>query len=236
MRIAIFDPSLAQAEALQRTLAPAFKCHIFDSPKLLLRHLRREIFDLALLDWNIQDIAGFDMLTWVRTHLIVPIPVIFMTDRTAETDIVACMNAGADDYVIKPLRSSEVIGRVTSVLRKSYPHATRPSALETHGSYVFDITRQIVTHHQGLTPLTRKECDLALLMFRNVGRPLSREYIHEMVWGAGTDVSSRTMDTHLSRVRTKLAIWPENGYRLESLYSFGYRLDRAHASQAAQAA
>jgi DNA-binding response OmpR family regulator len=74
--------------------------------------------------------------------------------------------------------------------------------------------------------LTQKEFDLALLFFRNIGRPLSRAYIREAVWASDAEIASRTMDTHVSRVRSKLLLRPENGFRLAPVYSYGYRLEQ----------
>jgi DNA-binding winged helix-turn-helix (wHTH) protein len=74
--------------------------------------------------------------------------------------------------------------------------------------------------------VTHKEFNLALLFFRNIGRPLSRAYIHEAIWVRETAVPSRTMDTHVSRVRNKLQLRPENGFRLVPVYSYGYRLEK----------
>jgi DNA-binding response OmpR family regulator len=74
--------------------------------------------------------------------------------------------------------------------------------------------------------VTQKEFDLALLLFQNLGRPLSRAYILEAIWSRERDVPSRTMDTHVSRVRNKLQLKPENGFRLTPVYSYGYRLEQ----------
>ncbi len=80
--------------------------------------------------------------------------------------------------------------------------------------------------HGKTVDLTQKEFDLALLFFRHLGRPLSRAFIHETVWSRDAELVSRTMDTHVSRVRNKLALRPENGYRLAPVYSYGYRLEQ----------
>ena len=74
--------------------------------------------------------------------------------------------------------------------------------------------------------MTQKEFDLGLLLFRNAGRPLSRNHIREVVWGGDADISSRTMDTHVSRLRAKLGLNAESTYRVMPVYGYGYRLDR----------
>ena len=93
------------------------------------------------------------------------------------------------------------------------------------------LTAAIASPHQASAQIdmTQKEFHLALLLFRNIGRPLSRGHIREEVWGHDSDVPSRTMDTHVSRVRTKLGLRPEDGYLLAPVYSYGYRLEHLKA-------
>ena len=91
------------------------------------------------------------------------------------------------------------------------------------GAYKFETRAGRITINDEPVEMTQKEFDLALLLFRNLGRPLSRAYILEAVWSRDVDIPSRTMDTHISRVRSKLELRPENGYRLAPVYSYGYR-------------
>lgn len=94
------------------------------------------------------------------------------------------------------------------------------------GRHEFLIGRSQVEIEGRSMTLTQKEFELALLFFRHVGRPLSRAYIHETVWSSDAELSSRTLDTHVSRVRNKLELTPASGYRLVPVYSFGYRLEK----------
>jgi DNA-binding response OmpR family regulator len=91
---------------------------------------------------------------------------------------------------------------------------------------VFDIGCSRLLSNGSALELTQKEFALALLFFRNIGRPLSRAYIHDEVWVRDSSVPSRTLDTHVSRVRNKLQLKLENGYRLAPVYSYGYLLEK----------
>ena len=229
MRIAILDDDDLQLELIRHLLEKSgFHCHAFTEGRALMRELRRESFDLLVLDWHVPDVSGPEVLKWVRENSAQRIPVLFVTGRTSEDDIVAGLAAGADDYMIKPLRPSELIARVQALLRRAYPGAVRDQLF--FDPYRFEPAQSIVSFtiagKAHAVPLTQKEFDLALLLFRNAGRPLSRSHIREAVWGSDVDIPSRTMDTHVSRIRTKLELRPEIGYRVMPVYSYGYRLDR----------
>jgi DNA-binding response OmpR family regulator len=90
----------------------------------------------------------------------------------------------------------------------------------------FEIRKAKLTLNDQTIALTQKEFDLGLLLFKNMGRPLSRAYILESVWATETEVSSRTIDTHISRVRNKLQLQPEYGFRLVPVYGYGYKLEK----------
>ena len=97
--------------------------------------------------------------------------------------------------------------------------------------YHFDIRNQSLDVAGKVIEMTQKEFDLALFLFQNLGRLLSRGHILEAVWGRAIDVPSRTMDTHVSRIRTKLNLRPENGFKLTPVYNYGYRLEQLKPSE-----
>ena len=183
---------------------------------------------MLIIDWQVPDLSGADVLRWAREKLPPVLQVLFMTSRSGEDDIVAGLAAGADDYMIKPLRRGELVARVQALLRRAYPSQTVVEQIQ-FSQYVFEPRTGRLTVHGQPTELTQKEFDLALLLFRNLGRPLSRAYILEAVWSRDVEIPSRTMDTHVSRVRTKLQLRPENGFRLAPVYSYGYRLEHLSA-------
>lgn len=226
MRIAVLDDDRSQIDLVcQVLMAAGHSCHPYGSGKELLAQLRCESYDMLILHWQVPDIRGADVLRWARERLPTRLPVLFMTSRSGEDDIVAGLAAGADDYMIKPIRRGELVARVQALLRRAYPAQNAVEQI-TVGPYIFETrTGRLLVNGQTVE-LTRKEFDLALLFFRNIGRPLSRAYIREAVWARDVAIPSRTMDTHVSRVRSKLSLRPENGFRLAPVYSYGYRLEQ----------
>lgn len=226
MRIAVLDDDRSQTDLVSQVLTSAgHLCHAFNSGKEMLNQLRRESFDMLIIDWQVPDLSGAEVLRWTREKLSENLPVLFMTSRSGEDDIVTGLAAGADDYMIKPIRRGELVARVQALLRRAYPTQTAVEQIQ-FSQYVFEPRTTRLTAAGESIELTQKEFDLALLFFRNLGRPLSRAYILEAVWSRDVEIPSRTMDTHVSRVRSKLQLRPENGFRLAPVYSYGYRLEQ----------
>jgi DNA-binding response OmpR family regulator len=226
MRIALLDDDRSQGEVISQVLAGVgHACQSFHTGWDLLTHLRRESADMLIINWQVADASGAEVLRWVRDKMPPVLPVLFLAGRSAEDDIVAAMAAGANDYIIKPIRRSELVTRVQALLRRAYPTQRTFEQIQFE-QYVFEVPTGRLTMSGKQIDMTQKEFDLALLLFRNLGRPLSRAYIQEAIWTREGDVPSRTMDTHVSRVRNKLQLKPENGFRLTPVYSYGYRLEQ----------
>lgn len=229
MRIAVLDNDRSQADLISQVLTGAgHACQAFDSGKDLLGVLRKDSFDMLILDWQVADLSGAEVVRRAKEKLPSHAPMMFVTGNSDEDDIVAGIGAGADDYMIKPLRRGELLARVQALLRRAYPSQNGAEQLQ-FGQYVFETRPGRLLMDGSVIDVTHKEFYLALLFFRNIGRPLSRAYIHEAVWIRETAVPSRTMDTHVSRVRNKLQLRPENGFRLVPVYSYGYRLEKMGA-------
>ncbi|MBL8517895.1 MAG: response regulator transcription factor [Betaproteobacteria bacterium] len=225
MRIALLEDDKDLADVFARWLADAgHQCHTFLDGKALQRVASRESFDLFMLDWQVPDLSGPEVLTWLRETQRVQAPVLFATARDAEEDIVAALQAGADDYMVKPVRRFELLARITALGRR----VAAPEAAEVleAGAVKLDVAARQATVAGAAVDLTDKEFDVAAFLIRNLGSLLSRGHISENVWGRSADVPTRTVDTHMSRLRKKLAMAPEHGLKLTSVYNFGYRLDR----------
>ncbi|OFZ96237.1 MAG: DNA-binding response regulator [Betaproteobacteria bacterium RIFCSPLOWO2_02_FULL_62_17] len=225
MRIALLEDDRDQILLLRGWLEGAgHSLHAYERGGDFLREVARESFDIFLIDWMIPDKSGMEVLNWVRANLKESVPVVFVTARDAEEDIVSVLQAGADDYMVKPLRKAELIARINAVARRTRPAVN--DAIAEYGEYRVDSARRSITRHGEEIELTQKDFDLAVFLFRNLGRLLSRGHIFEAVWGQSTEISTRTIDTHVSRLRTRLSLTPENGWRLGAVYQHGYRLER----------
>ncbi|OAE59737.1 DNA-binding response regulator [Achromobacter mucicolens] len=225
MKIASLEDDLDQARRIQQVLTAAgYACSSYHQSRDLLAALRTEAFDLVLLDWHLPDMDGDDVVRWLRAHIGARIPVIFLTNRSAEDDLVEGLRAGADDYIVKPMRPLELLARVAALLRRSQIAEPVDQTIEV-ARYRVDPAARIITLDDEAITLAPKEFELALLFFRNVGRLMSRDVLAECVWNREIPATSRTLDTHLSNIRQKLQLRPQHGVRLTSSYALGYRLE-----------
>ena len=229
MKIAVLEQDRPQADLICQVLSAAgHSCQPYDSARELLAHLRKDSADMLVMDWGVPDMEAPEVLRRAKEKLASNAPTVFLVGNNAEDDIIAGITAGADDYLVKPLRRGELVARISALLRRAYPSQNSAEQLQ-FGPYTFETRPGRLMKDGSLIDVTQKEFSLALLFFRNIGRPLSRAYIHESVWVRDNDVPSRTMDTHVSRVRNKLHLRPENGFRLVPVYSYGYRLEKLGA-------
>lgn len=228
MRIAAVDDDPNQLDLIQCTLkADGHDCHTYLNGQSFMKDFRRDTFDLLIIDWHLPDTTGIELIAAVRQSAAPDIPVLLLTNRSGERDVVEGFRAGADDFVTKPARVGELRARVQSLLRRAY-QASRPERYIWE-PYRFVRTLQSVEIDGRSVQLTQKEFELALLFFRNMGRLLSRRYLLETVWTLNnppdTDLMSRSLDTHISRIRNALCLRPGHGYRLSAVYGQGYRLE-----------
>ncbi len=225
MRIAVLEDDRSQAYVLRHCLTSAgHNPSNFANGAELLEALKTKRFDALLLDWNVPDVSGIDVLTWVRNELNSNVPAVVLTSRDAEEDIVRALKEGADDYICKPIRPKELIARLETVTK--HEEKSSSSDVMQIGRLCVDVpSRQILLNNVPVV-LSLKDFDLAVYLLRNVGRVLSRRQIVEAVWGSQVDLTSRTLDTHVSRIRSKLWLNQANDWHLGAVYGHGYRLER----------
>ncbi len=224
--IGILEDDSDQSALLQVWLEDAgFETRVFASGPEFIRAVQQEGFDLMLLDWNLPEMSGLEVLKWVRHNVHDHVPVLFLTTRGEEQHVVAALEAGADDYVSKPARPQELVARIRSLARRSGLVEPERDIIEIDGYHLDRKALSICKDDQNV-PMTRREFELTWMLFDNLDKILSREYLLRNIWNVGAAVQSRTVDTHVSRVRSKLNLRPENGWRLSSVYHYGYRLEQ----------
>jgi two-component system, OmpR family, response regulator RegX3 len=230
MRVALLENDRPHAELLDDWLSFAgHRCIRHAQTQALVRALRHENFDVLILDTNFSDNRGIGVLKDVRCDLRSSIPVLFVSARNGENDIVTALEQGADDCMVRPVRRMELLARLEAIRRRGM--------LESQPQEVFDlgplrVDCQTRTAWFGNAPvhLTVKDFDLCVLFLRNVGRLLSRGRIREAVWGSNVAVASRSLDTHICRIRNRLRLTPRHGWRLSAVYGCGYCLRRCAVS------
>ena len=230
MYIALLEDDPDQSTLLQAWLKEAgHKCEAFGFGKEFTMSLLRESYDLLILDWLIPDMNGIEVLEWVRDNLDWNIPILFITQQEEEHHVVQALQKGADDYMPKPVKRAEMLARIESISRRLHAHNSHDDVLEFM-PYSLQRSTGMVRMRGENIEVTRKEFELTMFFFKNAGRVLSRGYILETVWGRSAEVNTRTVDTHISRLRHKLMIGPENNWRLTAIYQHGYRLEKCGKS------
>lgn len=221
MNIWLLEDDPAQAQMLLGWLQDAgHEVRHFERGGDISGALDQGRFDLLILDWELPDSTGIEVLGDVRSKVSWHVPVLFVTQREAETDIVNALANGADDYMVKQISKGEFLARVEALGRRL---ANQELDFDV-GPYTFKPQSQQVLLNGEACDLTAKDFDLAWYMFRHKGRLLSREQLLRDVWGV-TGLNTRTVDVHVSRIRKRLAITPEQGFRIKTIYQHGYRLE-----------
>lgn len=185
--------------------------------------LKRERFDMLLIDWMLPDGTGADLLQWARGNLGWETPILVLTARDDEETVVEALQAGADDYVVKPPKPAELLARVAALGRRVRANALPVLRL---GAFEIDIQRQRLSIDGDPVVLTQKEFDLSAYLFQNPGKLLSRDHLLNKIWGLNAEVDTRTVDTHVSRLRKKLGLDGSKGWKLVPVYGVGYRFER----------
>ncbi len=226
MNIAILEDDIDQSQVMQLWLKhDAHDCEAIYSGTEFKQRVQERHFDIFVIDWELPDTTGIEILEWIRAHMGWQTPVLFVTVRDEEEDIVKALEAGADDYMSKPIKPKELLARIKALGRR-VESAPKPQESLAMGDYRVDYAHRKITHSGDEVKLTGTEFELAAFLFRNTNHILSRTNILENVWQRGPEFNTRTVDTHISRIRKKLNLTPENGWRLSSVYRYGYRLEQ----------
>ncbi|UVE69063.1 response regulator transcription factor [Burkholderia pyrrocinia] len=225
MIIYLIEDDEDQARFYQSMLErAAWSVQVIPDGTRALREIQRAAPDVVVLDLRLPDIDGLEVIAWVRERF-VALPVLVLTNAILESDLVDALEAGADDYLVKPPRERELVARIKALHRRTTEIRENSTSI-TIGAYRIETSERAVYFEDERLPLSPKEYEIVELLARNVGQVVSRETMISRVWGRAVgEESSRTLDTHIYRIRQKLNLSRRNGAMLRSVYTHGYRLD-----------
>ena len=179
--------------------------------------------DLMLLDLMLPGMQGTEVCREIRTRSAVPI--IMLTAKDSEVDIVVGLELGADDYVTKPYSSRELLARIRAVLRRRTEPETENDAVLEAGDVRMDIERHTVSVQGKDIAMPLKEFELLELLLRNAGRVLTRGQLIDRVWGADYFGDTKTLDVHIKRIRSRIEKVPSEPTMLVTVRGLGYRFE-----------
>ena len=220
-RILVIDDEPDLLELVRINLRQAgYEVETAETGRDALELLRRSAPDLVVLDLMLPDVSGTEICRRMRTDPeLADLPIIMLTAKADEVDRVVGLELGADDYVTKPFSPRELTLRVRAVLRRRKP-PTPPSESLAHGSLRLDPARHRCFVGPAEVALTAKEFDLLRTLMARPGRVLTRDQLLDEVWGTEIAVTTRTIDTHLKRLREKLGAASD---LIETVRGVGYR-------------
>lgn len=179
--------------------------------------------DLVLLDLMLPGLPGTEVCRELRTRSTVPI--IMLTAKDSEVDIVVGLELGADDYVTKPYSTRELLARIRAVLRRRTDTELDEDQILEAGTVRMDVERHSVTVDGRETPMPLKEFELLELLLRNAGRVLTRGQLIDRVWGSDYFGDTKTLDVHIKRIRSKIEKVPSEPTMLVTVRGLGYRFE-----------
>ncbi|MFL0166100.1 response regulator transcription factor [Candidatus Clostridium helianthi] len=176
--------------------------------------IKQESFDLILLDIMLPGIDGFELMKRIKS---LNVPVIFLTAKNGLADKITGLKSGAEDYIVKPFETVELLARIEIVLRR---YSKNNNCIEFKRLKIYEDER-IIKNGDETIDLILKEFELILLLLKNKNMALSREYLLEKIWGYEYMGETRTIDTHIQKIRKKLDI----ANNIKTVYKIGYRLE-----------
>lgn len=217
-KILVVDDEKDLCEILQFNLASeGFEIEVaYSGEEALSKSIER--FDLLLLDVMMGGMSGFKLADKIRKELGLSVPIIFLTAREAENDMLTGFNVGGDDYMSKPFSIKELVARIKAVLRRGKSIEIKPKVI-TIDSMELDLNRKSVTIGTESILLTRKEFEILTMLVSHKGKYLSRQEILDRIWSDDVIVTERNVDVNIARLRKKIG---EYGNSIKGRTGYGY--------------
>jgi two-component system response regulator RegX3 len=223
-RILLVEDEQALSEPLSFLLErEGYEVVVAEDGPSALAEFDRAGADLVLLDLMLPGIPGTEVCREIRTRSAVPI--IMLTAKDSEVDIVVGLELGADDYVTKPYSTRELLARIRAVSRRHTDPADEGDAVLAAGTVRMDLERHTVSVSGAVVNMPLKEFELLEFLLRNAGRVLTRGQLIDRVWGTDYFGDTKTLDVHIKRIRSRIEDTPSDPTMLVTVRGLGYRFE-----------
>jgi two-component system response regulator RegX3 len=223
-RILLVEDEQALSEPLSFLLErEGYEVSVAEDGPSALAEFDRAGADLVLLDLMLPGIPGTEVCREIRTRSAVPI--IMLTAKDSEVDIVVGLELGADDYVTKPYSTRELLARIRAVSRRHTDPADADDSVLTAGTVRMDLERHTVSVSGAVVNMPLKEFELLEFLLRNAGRVLTRGQLIDRVWGTDYFGDTKTLDVHIKRIRSRIEVTPSEPTMLVTVRGLGYRFE-----------
>ena len=195
---------------------------VFDG-EAALKEIEENEFDIILLDVMMPKKDGFDVCRQVRSFSNVPI--IMITARGEDYEKIMGLEIGADDYIVKPFSPGEIIARINAILRRITPKNDESTKIFTFDNLEIDLNNFTVKINNEIISLTKKEIEILWTLATNQNKVFTRENLLDLIWGFDYFGESRTVDTHIKRLRAKLDNYKHEKWNIKTIWGVGYKFD-----------
>ena len=195
---------------------------VFDG-EAALKEIEENEFDIILLDVMMPKKDGFDVCREVRTFSNVPI--IMITARGEDYEKIMGLEIGADDYIVKPFSPGEIIARINAILRRITPKNDESAKIFIFDNLEIDLNNFTVKINDEIISLTKKEIEILWTLATNQNKVFTRENLLDLIWGFDYFGESRTVDTHIKRLRAKLDNYKHEKWNIKTIWVVGYKFD-----------
>ncbi|GAB3038214.1 two-component sensory transduction protein RegX [Parafrigoribacterium mesophilum] len=223
-RVLIVEDERSLSEPLAFLLSrEGYQTHVAADGEEAIARFQRHGADIILLDLMLPRVSGIEVCRTIRQQS--QVPIIMLTAKDSEVDIVVGLELGADDYVTKPYKTRELLARIRAVLRRRTDTEDVDDAVLESGDVRLDLERHTLTVRGAETAIPLKEFELLEVLMRNSGRVLTRGQLIDRVWGPDYFGDTKTLDVHVKRIRSRIERSPKHPVMLVTIRGLGYRFE-----------
>lgn len=217
-KILIIDDEEMILSMTEKCLGEEFSVYTAENAKKALE-LLNVIPDIILLDINMPEMDGLELCQLIRGHI--SCPIIFLTARVTEWDVIKGLSVGGDDYITKPFRMDELLARISAHLRREERKGTAEN-LRFDEELIIDYNSRTVFYGREQLDFSNKEFEIIRFLSQNAGMVFDRETIYEKLWGYNGEGDSIVVKEHIRKIRNKLSVYTDKNY-IETVWGVGYK-------------